>query len=109
MRWVAEEETERDLYDLSLPVPELEGHRREPAFHRSVIVGVASPAHAADDPVGGKHALVILARVRAALVRVVEQPGFGTAAPEGLLEGAQRKVAVVGGGQPPADDHPREQ
>src|SRR3954469_15453180 len=88
---------------------ELEGHRREPAFHCGVVVGVTSSAHAADDSVGSKHPLVILACVRASLVGVVEQPAVRAAAPQRLLEGAQREVAVVGGGERPAHHHPREQ
>ena len=43
----------------------------------------------------GEHALVVPARVRATLVGVVQDPSFGATAPQRLLEGAERQVAVV--------------
>src|SRR3954469_6923898 len=56
---------------------ELRLERRKPALHGSIVVAVAAPAHAALDPMCREDPLVVLARVGAALVRVVEQAGLG--------------------------------
>src|SRR2546427_11821560 len=78
-----------------------DGQGREPALHRGVVVCVAPAAHAAGDAVCGEHALVVFARVWAALVGVVQESGLGAAASQRLLEGAQRQVPVVGRGEQP--------
>src|SRR5258708_367901 len=43
--------------------------------HGGVVVGVASAAHAADDAVRGEHPVIILAGVRAALIRIEARVG----------------------------------
>src|SRR3954464_2334239 len=83
---------------------ELRLERRKPALHRSIVVAVAAPAHAALDPVCREDPLVVLARVGAALVRVVEQAGLGAAVAQRLVEGPDHQVPVVAGAHRPADE-----
>jgi len=54
-------------------------NRREETLHDGVIVAIAAPAHAAHDATSRQEALVILARVRAALVGMMQQADLGTA------------------------------
>jgi hypothetical protein len=42
-------------------IAQLEGHRREPALHGRVVVGIAAAAHAADDSVVREDPLIVLA------------------------------------------------
>ena len=61
-------------------------HSREEAFHHRVVVTIPAPAHAAGDAMIGEDGLVILARVRAALVRVMQQAGLRAATLERQLD-----------------------
>ena len=72
-------------------------------------VAVAAAAHAAGDTVRGEPALVVLARVGAALVRMVEQARLRTPPLHGHLECADGEVATVDGADRPADHAAREQ
>jgi len=56
---------------------ELELHRGEETLHHRVVIAVAATADAAGDAVGRQPALVVLAGVGAALIRVVQQPTAG--------------------------------
>src|SRR5258705_9194830 len=53
-------------------IGELALHGREEAFHHRVVVAVPAPAHATHDAPSVEDGLVVLARIGAALVRVVE-------------------------------------
>jgi hypothetical protein len=57
--------------------PELALDRREEAFHHGVVVAIAAPAHTAHDAAAGQEALVVLARVRAALIGMMQQADLG--------------------------------
>ena len=90
-------------------IGELGLHGREAAFHHRVVVAVAAPTHAADDAVRREDDLIILARVRAALVGVVEQAYLRAPALERHLQGFDRDMPVVHGTDGPSHDEPREQ
>ena len=60
-------------------------------------------------PCASRQRLVVLARVGAALVGVMQQPGLGAAALQRHLERLDRQVPIVDGADGPADDEPREQ
>ena len=81
----------------------------EPALHRGVVVAVAPAAHTAGDAAGLEHGLVVLARVGAALIRMMQQPGGRTPTPQRHLEGSEREVAVVRRAECPSDAEAREQ
>ena len=68
------------------------------------IVAIAATTHAAADAARLEHALVILAGVRAALVRVMQEARCGPAALKRGLEGPQRQLPVVDGTHGPGDD-----
>src|SRR6266700_4535174 len=87
-------------------LPELELEGREPALHRSVVVAVASSAHAAGDAVLAEHLLVVLAGVRAALVGVMEQAHPGAPTAQRLVERRDGEVPVVDRADRPPDDQP---
>ena len=88
---------------------ELELQRREPALHHRVVVAVAAAAHAAGDAVRGERLSVVLARVGAALVGVMQQARVGAAPSQRLLERSTRQVPIVDRAHRPADDEPRVQ
>src|SRR2546425_6537208 len=99
---------------LGIPVtfetlPKLALHRREEALHDRVVVAVAAPTHAARDAVLPEHCLIVLARVGASLVRVVQQAGIGATPLQRHLERFDRQVPVVDGTDRPAHDESREQ
>src|SRR5712692_9679489 len=99
---------------LGIPVtfetlPKLALHRREEALHDRVVVAVAAPTHAARDAVLPEHCLIVLARVGASLVRVVQQAGIGATPLQRHLERFDRQVPVVDGADRPAHDEAREQ
>ena len=60
-------------------------------------------------PCASRIVLVVLARVRAALVGVVQQTAVGTAPLQRHLERLDRQMPVVHRADRPADDEPREQ
>ena len=60
-------------------------------------------------PCASRTRLVVLARVRAALVGVMQQAGVRTAALQRHLERLDRQVPIVDRADGPADDEPREQ
>ena len=68
-----------------------------PCLHRRAVEDVALVAHATGDAVRGEDLLLVLARVRAALVRVVEQAGTRTAPADSHAERAHGDEAVVRG------------
>ena len=88
---------------------ELALHGREKALHHGIIPAVATPAHAARDAVGLEYVLIIVAGVRASLVRMMEQPDRRTSPLQRHLERLDREVSVVHRADRPADDEPREQ
>src|SRR3954451_8946684 len=88
---------------------ELELDRGEERFHDGVVVAIATTTHAAHDPVCGEPPLIVLARIGAALVRVVQQPSLGTPALDRHLERLDREMPVVDRAHGPADDIPRVQ
>jgi hypothetical protein len=81
-------------------------HRREPALHHRVVIAIAPAAHVARDSVRVEARAIVLARIRAALVGVMQQPRLGAPAIERFAERAEREVAVIHGTQRPADDEP---
>src|SRR5574340_508633 len=64
--------------------------RRKEALHHGVVVAVSSAAHAAGDAALDEDRLVVLARVGAPLIRVVQEPYVRTAPLEGHLERLDR-------------------
>ena len=76
-------------------IGELRLHGREEALHHRIVVAVAAAAHATDDAVLSEEDLIIFARVRAALLGVMEQTDLGTSTLERHLERVDRHVAVV--------------
>ena len=54
-----------------------------------------------------EHRLVVLARVRAALVGVMQQAGIGTPPLQCHLERLQREMSIIHGTDGPADDEAR--
>lgn len=83
--------------------------RREEALQDAVVVAVAAPAHAADDPARREDRLVVLTRVRAALVGVMEEPDAGTAPFQRHVEGRDREMAIIDGADRPAHHEARDQ
>lgn len=61
---------------ICLPADPFGLHRREEALHRRIVPDVARSAHRAGDAIVGYQPLKLLARVLAALVRVMQQ-GIG--------------------------------
>ena len=59
---------------LSSSVAQFALDRREEAFHHRVVVTIATAAHAAGDATRVQDRLIVLARVRTALVGVIQQP-----------------------------------
>src|SRR6266498_1779417 len=80
--------------------------RREEALHHGIVPAVAAPTHTARDAPGGEVRLVVHARVRAASIGVVQEPGIGTAPLDCHLEGLQRDPSVVHGTDRPAHHEP---
>src|SRR4030095_13474058 len=76
-------------------------HRREPALHHRVVIAIAPAAHVARDSVRVEARAIVLARIRAALVGVMQQPRLGAPAIERFAERAEREVAVIHGTQRP--------
>src|ERR1700694_1018749 len=66
-------------------IGELRLDGREATFHHRVVVAVAAPAHAAHDAARLEDVLIVLARVRRALVGVMEEAGLGAPARERRL------------------------
>ena len=60
-------------------------------------------------PVAGEIRLVVLAGVGAATIRVVQEPGLGTATLHRHLERLQREASIVDGADRPAHDEARKQ
>ena len=58
-------------------LPEFVLHRGEPTFHHGVVVTVTPTAHAARHPMRLDDPLVILARIRAPLVGVMQETAPG--------------------------------
>jgi hypothetical protein len=77
--------------------------------HHGIVVATASATHAARDGVRIEHPLIVLTRIRAALVRVMEQSGVRTSPLQRHAERGQREVPVIHGADGPPDDEPREQ
>lgn len=73
------------------------------------VVAIAAAAHAARDAPCLEDHLVVLARVRTALIRVVEQPGIGAPALQCPFERLDRQVPVVDRTDGPADYESRVQ
>src|SRR5262245_24035864 len=69
--------------------------RREEALDDGVVVAVAAATHAAGDAARVEEPLVVLARVGAALVRMVEQPGLGTAPLQRHLERFDGQMPII--------------
>ena len=88
---------------------ELGLQRREPALGHGVVVAVPATAHAARDSVSTEDVLVVLARVGAALIGVVHQPGIGTPTSQRHLECPNHELPIVDGGERPTDDEARVQ
>jgi hypothetical protein len=61
------------------PIGQLGLDRREERFHHGVVVAITFATHTARDAVRVQHPLVILTRVGASLVGVMQQPDIGTA------------------------------
>ena len=74
---------------------ELGLHGREEALHDRVVVTIARATHAAGDAVSLKDGLIVLAGIRASLIRMMQQPRAGTAALEGHLQRLDRQMAIV--------------
>ena len=70
-------------------------HGREPALHGGVVVAVASSAHAARDAVPGEARPIVFTRVRAALIRMMEQAGLRAASLDCHIQGAECEMAIV--------------
>jgi transposase InsO family protein len=83
---------------------ELALHRREEALHHCVVVAVPTTTHAACESSDFKGALIVLARVRAALIGVVQKASFGATALQGHLERLERQVPIVHGAQRVANE-----
>src|SRR5207245_11741702 len=79
------------------PFAELTLDRRDKRFHDRVVVTITAAAHAADDAARRHDALIVLARVRAALVPVMQQPDLRAATSERDLERPDGHVAIVHG------------
>src|SRR5712692_7085546 len=99
---------------LGIPVtfealPKFALHGREEALHHRVVVAVAATTHAAGDAVLPEYRLIVLARVGASLVGMVQQTGIGAASLQRHFEGFDRQVPVVDGADRPAHDESREQ
>jgi len=75
------------------PIGELRFHRREEAFHHGVVVAVATAAHTARDAVRVESPLVVLARVWAAPVGMMEQSYVGTPSLQRHVQRLQRQMA----------------
>ena len=73
------------------------------------VVAIAPATHAADDAARVEEVLVVLARVRAALVGVMQEPEVGAPALQGHLKRLDGQVAVIDGTERPADDEPGKQ
>ena len=73
------------------------------------VIAVATPAHATRDAGRVEDPLGVLARVRAALVGVMEQPGVRTPALQRHVERFDREVTVVHRADGPPHDESREQ
>src|SRR4029453_236356 len=84
------------------PFSELELQRREPAFHYGVVVALAATTHAAGDAAGSQGIPVVLARIGAALVRVVHQSAFVSPPSQRLLKRSARQMPVIHGAYRPA-------
>ena len=74
---------------------------------RGTVVAIAPATHAADDAARVEEVLVVLARVRAALVGVMQEPEVGAPALQGHLKRLDGQVAVIDGTERPADDERR--
>ena len=90
-------------------IRELRLHRREEALHDCIVVTVAAPTHATNDAARRQHCLVVLRRVGAAAIGVVQQPGVRTPTVEDHLERLDREPAIIDRAEGPADDEPRVQ
>src|SRR5215207_6748750 len=84
-------------------------HRREERFHDGVVVAVAAPAHRTRDAAPIEPPLVVLAGVRAPLIRVMQQAQLRAAPLQRHVERLQGEMAVIGRTQRPADHEPGEQ
>ena len=91
------------------PVCDFTLHAREDAFHHRIVIAVATPAHATRDAGRVEDPLGVLARVRAAMVGVMEQPGVRTPALQRHVERFDREVTVVHRADGPPHDESREQ
>src|SRR5439155_4094502 len=90
-------------------IRELAFERREEGFHHGVVVTIAAAAHTAPDAVRLEERLVVFARVRAALVRVMQQSALRAAPLHRHREGLDREMAIVDGADRPAHDEAGEQ
>ena len=78
-----------------------------PTLHDGVVVTITSTTHAAGHVMCVDDPLVALARIRAALVGVMQQPRWGLAAFQSHLEGLDDQMAIVDGTDGPADHQAR--
>ena len=85
---------------------ELALDRREEALHDGIVPTVAAPAHAADDAARLEDILIVLARVRAALVGMMEEAKVWAPALECHLQGLDGDVPVVHGADRPPHEEP---
>ena len=102
--FVVVEELHLRLAVTAEPLPQLALHRREEALHHRVVVAVALPAHAAHDALRFEDFLVVLARVRAALVGMMQQPDVRTSPLPRHLERFDRQMPIVDRTDRPAHD-----
>ena len=66
--------------------PELVLHRGEPTLHDGIVIAVAPTAHAASDSMRLDDPLIVLARIRAPLVGVMQETRTGLAGVSGPSE-----------------------
>lgn len=79
-------------------------HGREEALDHGIVVAVAAPAHTAGDPARREDGLVVLGRVGAASIGVVQQTGLRTPSLEGHIQGLDRETPIIHGAHGPADE-----
>ena len=60
------------------PVGQLARERGEEGFHHGVVVVIPATAHRTGETVLVEHALIVVARICAALIGVMQQAGLGT-------------------------------
>ena len=87
--------------------PELVLHGRKPTFHHRVVVAIAATAHAAGHPMRLENPLVVLARIRAALIGMMQETRRWLTAFQRHVERPHDEMAIVDRADGPADQEAR--